>query len=1050
MYYPAKIFACLFSAALCSKAGFCQYKLNRPITITLDHGLPSTDIRSIKQGNEGFMWIGTTEGLCRFDGQEIRVFENKPDPQKGPYDNLIQTVLPVNNEIWMGTSQGISVLRLADESFRHYQLTDKGKSDTLFRRFDQGVNIMCLDKQGDIWIGTRDRGAWIYDRKKDDFRNFPYAPETYPEIIPVLAPRTSVLSIEASRTNDSIIWVGTTAGLEQINKYTGQVKWFTFPSQDKRLQVAQNAVRRMYSHTDGLLYIGSWEAGMNVFNPFTKTFSPLPVDKDDREVMKYPIGAIVRKNEDEIWITSTNGLVEYNIREKKIKEVKYNNTKRNEFYGVYYVDKSNRIWSTGDGLQYFDPVVQQFNNYSFDHLYPDDWTFVSIIKSDPAGNKITVCPIFTEGIYRFDKRILQWERIPFRNIASITDDPLIIRGFESTGEGEYLISSDKGLFTYSERTQLLKKSSIDPPVQFKRWGELKKDRSGNFWISADVDGLVKWNGKTGGYRIYKKELDGNSSDGQVGRAANFFEDSHGNIWFSRLNGFSVHLLERDTILNFLYTKNSHNSFPVVNSFAEDKIGRIWVSSSLGSYGYIDIKEPQLGIQKKFDLQSIGINESLVRLGTDKQGNIWGFTSKNLIRLNAASGHLWVFDFAYGVKVVDFINFVFLPSGEMVFGGRTGITLANPAGFRRNVEMPTPYITELKVLNQPVAPGLYNSNGIWLAPKQNFFSVSFSAIGYTLPAGIKFRYRLRGFDDWVETSERRFANYTNVTPGDYLFQLQVANNEGIWNQKMIELPVYISTPWWQTWWFRIGALVFIGGVVYWFYRYRISQVKKKEQLKSQYEKRLANVEMSALLAQMNPHFLFNSLNSIDSYIIKNESKKASEYLNNFARLMRLILQNSRSNYISLKDELEALHLYLQMEELRFASRFEYEIKVDPAIDTASTMIPPMLMQPYVENAIWHGLMQKKDGRTGKVEIRISKEKESLQCVIEDNGIGRDKAQALREQKTGNHKRSMGMQITKDRIEMINKLYNTDTRMQIVDLKDPEGNASGTRVELLIPV
>jgi sensor histidine kinase YesM len=125
-------------------------------------------------------------------------------------------------------------------------------------------------------------------------------------------------------------------------------------------------------------------------------------------------------------------------------------------------------------------------------------------------------------------------------------------------------------------------------------------------------------------------------------------------------------------------------------------------------------------------------------------------------------------------------------------------------------------------------------------------------------------------------------------------------------------------------------------------------------------------------------------------------------------------------------------------------------VDPAIDTASTMIPPMLMQPYVENAIWHGLMQKKDGRTGKVEIRISKEKESLQCVIEDNGIGREKAQALREQKTGNHKRSMGMQITKDRIEMINKLYNTDTRMQIVDLKDPEGNANGTRVELLIPV
>src|SRR4030095_13601090 len=131
------------------------------------------------------------------------------------------------------------------------------------------------------------------------------------------------------------------------------------------------------------------------------------------------------------------------------------------------------------------------------------------------------------------------------------------------------------------------------------------------------------------------------------------------------------------------------------------------------------------------------------------------------------------------------------------------------------------------------------------------------------------------------------------------------------------------------------------LAWWAYRYRIGQIRKKEQLRSQYEKKLANSEMSALLAQMNPHFLFNSLNSIDSYIIKNESGKASEYLNNFARLMRLILQNSRSNYITLKDELETLDLYLQMEDLRFKDKFQYEIKVTEGIDTSSIVIPPML-------------------------------------------------------------------------------------------------------------
>jgi LytS/YehU family sensor histidine kinase len=257
------------------------------------------------------------------------------------------------------------------------------------------------------------------------------------------------------------------------------------------------------------------------------------------------------------------------------------------------------------------------------------------------------------------------------------------------------------------------------------------------------------------------------------------------------------------------------------------------------------------------------------------------------------------------------------------------------------------------------------------------------------------------------------------------------------------------PWWQTWWFRIGALLLIAGLVYWLYLLRVAQIRRKEKLKSQYEKKLANVEMTALLAQMNPHFLFNSLNSIDSYIIKNESGKASEYLNNFARLMRLILQNSRSNYISLKDGLETLDLYLQMESLRFSNKFEYEIKVAEGIDTASIVIPPMLIQPYVENAIWHGLMHKKDGTPGKVEIIINRQDNNLICIIKDNGIGREKAAELKAQKPGSHKRSMGMQITSDRIEMINKLYDTNTSVKVVDLKNENGNASGTQVKLIIP-
>ena len=209
-------------------------------------------------------------------------------------------------------------------------------------------------------------------------------------------------------------------------------------------------------------------------------------------------------------------------------------------------------------------------------------------------------------------------------------------------------------------------------------------------------------------------------------------------------------------------------------------------------------------------------------------------------------------------------------------------------------------------------------------------------------------------------------------------------------------------------------------------------------------------MTALLAQMNPHFIFNSLNSIDSYIIRNESKQASEYLNNFARLMRLILQNSRSNYISLKDELVALGLYLQMESLRFKNKFSYVVDVQGDLDINATLIPPMLIQPYIENAIWHGIMCKTNGEAGKVELGIYKKDDNLLCTISDNGIGRKKAAELKERKSNSHKRSMGMQITKDRIEIINKLYNLNTSVRIYDLENENGEASGTRVELIIPI
>lgn len=1036
----------------CISEIYAQYKIEKPVHIGKEQGLPTSEINSIKKGSDGFIWMGTAEGLGRFDGQQVKMYSLAEEKQ-GLFNGLVIPVLPLENEVWAGTDQGIAVLNKKDESFRFYQLGEKHKTDSFQRRFNQTVYLIYQDRQNDIWIGTRQNGVWLYDKKKDDFKKFDYPPEAYKPIIPALGYNYTIISITASKTNDSIIWTGTTAGLQEINKYSGKVSWYTYPQKDKFYQVSLNAFRRIYHHTDGLLYVGSWAAGMNVFDPVTKTFTPI-ILKDDygKEMFGGPIHRILGKSDTELWITTTEGLVVYNTDQHKITWLKKNRPLKNEFYGVDFIDEQNRLWGIDvNGIQCFDPVVQQFTSTSYDQVFDKYWTFAYYIASDSKGDNITVCPSIAPALFYYNKKTGQWKTKSFNSKKAISRENIIVRGFLETEPGKYIISADEGLFSFSDDADMITPIRDHPPVSYNRWGNIIKDRSGNIWISADADGLIKWNRSKGSYRYFRKELTKNNSGTGFGKPNFLFEDSRNNIWFSRADGFSVYIVGKDSVLNFIYSDTPDNSFPVINNFAEDNKGRVWFSTVAGSYGYADVNTPEKGVVKKFNLPDQNVNGHFSQLATDKDGNVWGYTEKELVRINSSDLSLSAYSFLYGAPEADFFHFTFIPGGEMVFGGRNGITLARPEELTRNKELPVPYILDLKILNQPVNCSLYCAqSALHLKYNQNFVTFYFSAKAYTVPNNVRFRYRLKGFEDWIEArNKNRFANYTNIPPGDYLFQLQAANSEGIWNEKMLEIPVHIANAWWRTWWFIALEVLLVAALVYWVSRYRISQVRKKEKLKSEYERKLANVEMTALLSQMNPHFLFNSLNSIDSYIIKNESGKASEYLNNFARLMRLILQNSRSNYISLKDELETLDLYMQMEALRFKDKFQYEIKVADDIDTASIVIPPMLIQPYVENAIWHGLMHKKDGTVGKVEIILSKQEHSLVCVIQDNGIGRDKATEIKANKPGNHKRSMGMQITKDRIEMINKLYDTNNCVEVIDLKDNEEKPTGTRVKLIIP-
>ena len=233
------------------------------------------------------------------------------------------------------------------------------------------------------------------------------------------------------------------------------------------------------------------------------------------------------------------------------------------------------------------------------------------------------------------------------------------------------------------------------------------------------------------------------------------------------------------------------------------------------------------------------------------------------------------------------------------------------------------------------------------------------------------------------------------------------------------------------------------------RVRAEEEKREAQnILMRTQQKMTEVEMQALRAQMNPHFIFNCLNSINRYIVKSDQTTASLYLTKFAKLIRLILDNSNSKNVILTNELEALKLYIEMEALRFDKKFTYEIKVEGNLGTDTIELPPLIIQPYVENAIWHGLLHKEDN--GHLSIRVSMNGDSmLHCIIEDNGVGREKAKELKS-KTATSRKSLGMQLTENRLSLLNKHAELNASIEIIDLKNGNNEAAGTRVILKIPV
>jgi hypothetical protein len=533
------------------------------------------------------------------------------------------------------------------------------------------------------------------------------------------------------------------------------------------------------------------------------------------------------------------------------------------------------------------------------------------------------------------------------------------------------------------------------------------------------------------FEIKNNEIVTISEISNRGSLRDFTMDDQGNFWFATESGIT--LLKDSTFTSLPYQVPDELNGEI--SFVFFAQGYIWA----GCLDQTLIKLNQKTCQKVVDQSNDPVKIWNFAIGDDDI--IWGINSElKLIR----------------IKESTFPNQVIVDKFELPKHSTRASTMFSIAILDKTIYLGSKHgLFEIKIkdLKREAIPSklnfklLINSENIEFANHyalnywENELQIEFDAINFE-QSTITFSYMLEGYDETWKETKYKLAHYTNLPPGVYRLKLRSKTRYGKWSQPEV-ITFNISAPYWQTWWFRTIIVLSTLALIFVILKWRIKQVQRREKEKSKIALELARLEMRALKAQINPHFIFNSITSAMYYLAKNENDKVESYLQRFSKLVRRVLESSDQSIVRLVEEMELIRLYVKLESEQFKGEPISINVIYKGKDIEKVKIPPTLIQPYIENAIQHGLRNKSGKRLIKLSFQINQDELNVQ--IQDNGIGRVAAQKETPFKDS---KSYGMLISSKRIELLNQ--NNFSVVTVDDLYDESGNAEGTRVIFNIPL
>lgn len=425
--------------------------------------------------------------------------------------------------------------------------------------------------------------------------------------------------------------------------------------------------------------------------------------------------------------------------------------------------------------------------------------------------------------------------------------------------------------------------------------------------------------------------------------------------------------------------------------------------------------------------------------------LWVGTDRGLNKIETANRAFSVdikYTMADGLPT-NIINAIYVDKNMVYVGTSEGLAFFDEEQMGGNSRC------DLRILGITVSGKAlqYGSEKLILQPKDNNIRFDFVGISFKSGGDIIYEYKLVGLDNTTQFTKENYLQYPTLPSGNYRFEIQATNKFGIQSELLV-IPFEVKKTLMEETWFLVLAILAALGLVWWLANMRIKHIRKREREKTTTIRRIAELEQQALKAQMNPHFIFNCLNSIQQYVIDKDVEGANRFISGFSKLIRQTLDNSGRQLISIGEEYRFLQAYLELEKNRFEGKFDYVIRLDERILPEELMIPPMLVQPYVENSIRHGMRLKPVG-TGLIEINILLWNNHLICSIIDNGVGRKAAEAYKSARHIEYQ-SKGINLTSQRIEMLNAAIYENITVSIEDLYDSSGTPAGTKVTLTLPL